>query len=140
MNMIDRPATGEAPQTMIGPGGGWAVPLAALAVALLAWGVLFAGEIVAAVAVWDNSTAYNHCWLILPIALWLGWQRRARLVGLVPRPSARGSGCWRDAGWTPRPIRRTSPRRRNSSTTTWTDSTSRARETRPGGNGTTSTW
>ena len=41
MNMIDRPATGEAPQTMIGPGGGWAVPLAALAVALLAWGVLF---------------------------------------------------------------------------------------------------
>lgn len=89
MNMIDRPATGEAPQTMIGPGGGWAVPLAALAVALLAWGVLFAGEIVAAVAVWDNSTAYNHCWLILPIALWLGWQRRARLVGLVPQPSAR---------------------------------------------------
>ena len=47
MNMIDRPATGEAPQTMIGPGGGWAVPLAALAVALLAWGALFAGEIVA---------------------------------------------------------------------------------------------
>ncbi len=88
MNMIDRPTPGAALHTAIGPGRGWAVPLVALAVALAAWGALFAEEVVAAVAVWESSTAYNHCWLILPIALWLGWQRRARLAGLVPRPSA----------------------------------------------------
>lgn len=81
------PATDAS--TPLRAGGGWTGPLVALAVALAAWGALFAAEIAAAVAVWESSTAYNHCWLILPIALWLGWQRRARLRDLVPRPSFR---------------------------------------------------
>ena len=44
-------------------------------------------EAVAAVLVWDSSTAYNHCWLILPIAGWLAWSRRDRLAVLLPAPN-----------------------------------------------------
>ena len=87
MNMINHPAPGRAGAASAGPAGGWAVPLVALGLGLAAWGLLFAPEAAAAVAVWTSSTAYNHCWLVLPIALWLGWQRQDRLAGLTPRPA-----------------------------------------------------
>ena len=57
-----------------------------LLVALLAWALLFHTEIVRAVAVWDASTAYGHCWFVLPIAAWLAWDRRAMAAGLAARP------------------------------------------------------
>ena len=41
----------------------------ALAAGLVALGLVFHEEIAAAVRVWSNSTAYNHCFLVLPIAL-----------------------------------------------------------------------
>lgn len=64
-------------------------PLTVLALGLaLLLGVIFPTEVIAAVGVWMSSTAYNHCFLILPIALWLAWHRRALLVGLPPRPTA----------------------------------------------------
>jgi exosortase A len=50
------------------------------------YGVLFRDEVEAAVRIWDSSTAYNHCWLVLPVALWLAWTRLDRLRGLGPRP------------------------------------------------------
>lgn len=62
-----------------------AVP--ALLAGLLLLGVIFSHEITAAIGVWAGSTAYNHCFLILPIALWLAWDRRRRLIGLQPRPN-----------------------------------------------------
>jgi exosortase A len=65
----------------------WRPALAALALALAAWAALFATEIAAALRVWNSSTAYNHCWLILPIAAWLAWQRRHRLAVLAPEPA-----------------------------------------------------
>ncbi|HZH46878.1 MAG TPA: exosortase A, partial [Roseococcus sp.] len=49
-------------------------------------GLVFAQEVAAAVFTWDSSTAYNHCWLVLPVAIWLGWTRRAALSELAPRP------------------------------------------------------
>lgn len=61
-----------------------AVPALLLGLALL--GLLFRAEAAAAVAVWDSSTAYNHCILVLPIAAWLAFERRARLPGLPIRP------------------------------------------------------
>ncbi|MCG7363713.1 exosortase [Roseomonas sp. ACRSG] len=64
----------------------WPVALAVLGLGLLALGWTFAEEAVAAVTTWDNSTAYNHCWLVLPVAGWLAWQRRHRLAGLQPQP------------------------------------------------------
>ncbi|NKC30568.1 exosortase A, partial [Falsiroseomonas selenitidurans] len=65
----------------------WTVPLAGLGLGLLALGIGFRAEIAAAIATWDRSAAYTHCWLVLPIALWLAWQRRARLAGMVPLPA-----------------------------------------------------
>ena len=61
--------------------------LPALLLGLLAWGLLFRAEIAAAVRVWIESTAYNHGFLILPLALWLAWDRRAGLRGLAPEPT-----------------------------------------------------
>jgi exosortase A len=58
----------------------------ALVLGLVLLSIIFAGEIVAAISVWRASTAYNHCFLILPIALWLIWDRRYRLAGLQPQP------------------------------------------------------
>ncbi len=54
--------------------------LVALGLGLLALGLLFTQEITAATQVWSESTAYNHCFMILPIALFLAWERRARLA------------------------------------------------------------
>jgi exosortase A len=58
----------------------------ALGLGLLLLGALFNREIVAAVQTWDASTAYNHCFLIIPIALYLLWDRRFDLIGIAPRP------------------------------------------------------
>ena len=37
-----------------------------LAAGLIAWAALFRPEITQAVAVWNASTAYSHCWFVLP--------------------------------------------------------------------------
>lgn len=69
------------------PPAAWRPALIALALGLAAWAAVFATEIGAAVTVWNSSTAYNHCWLIGPIAAWLFWQRRERLAFLAPVPN-----------------------------------------------------
>ena len=66
----------------------WARALAMLAAGMLALGLAFQAEIVAAIETWDRSAAYNHCWLVLPVAVWLGWVRRHRLDGMRPQPLA----------------------------------------------------
>ncbi len=43
-------------------------------------------EVAAAVRVWFASTAYNHCFLVIPIALYLAYDRRDRLDGVPVRP------------------------------------------------------
>ncbi len=65
----------------------WA-PFAAFALCLLILAVMFEREIAAAVAVWLTSTAYGHCFLVLPIAAWLAWERRDRLRASRSRPLA----------------------------------------------------
>ena len=57
-----------------------------LALGLLALGALFSDEITAAVRTWNASTAYNHCFLIVPIALYLLWDRRFDVAGIAQRP------------------------------------------------------
>jgi exosortase A len=57
--------------------------LIALASGLLLLGLLFRSEIVAAVRVWNDSTAYNHCFLIIPIVAYLVWDRRDTLRGMT---------------------------------------------------------
>ena len=57
-----------------------------LAIGLVALGLLFHTEIAAAVKTWIESTAYNHCFLVIPIVVFLIWDRRASLRGLTAAP------------------------------------------------------
>lgn len=60
----------------------------ALGIGLLLLGGMFHQEVAMAVRTWENSTAYNHCFLVIPIVLYLIWDRRDTLVGIsaVPVP------------------------------------------------------
>jgi exosortase A len=64
----------------------WRRILLPLALGVLLLGALFNREVVAAVQTWEASTAYNHCFLVIPIALYLLWDRRFDLIGVQPRP------------------------------------------------------
>jgi exosortase A len=66
--------------------GRWRPSLLALGLGLLVFALIFAEEGVSAVQIWNINAAYNHCWLVLPIAAWLAWVRRDRLAPLTPRP------------------------------------------------------
>lgn len=69
---------------------GWRQLRETASILLLGLGVLallFHAETAAAVKVWWESTAYNHCFLVLPIAAWLAWDRRERLAGVPVRPA-----------------------------------------------------
>jgi exosortase A len=65
-------------------------PAVAVGVGLIALGLLFHTEVEAAVSVWRDSTAYNHCFLVIPIVFYLIWDRRDTLrdVSASPYPLA----------------------------------------------------
>ena len=73
-----------------GPTHDWMRAGAALALGLVGLGILFREDVAAAFRVWEESTAYNHCYLILPIAAFLAWERRARFAttSIIPMPRA----------------------------------------------------
>lgn len=58
-----------------------------LAVGLLALLATFGETVAGAVSIWWNISTYNHCFLILPISLFLVWDRRQRTAALTPQPS-----------------------------------------------------
>ncbi len=49
-----------------------------------ALGLVFHEEVVAAVRTWNDSAAYTHCFLVIPVAVYLLWDRRRVLDG-IPR-------------------------------------------------------
>ena len=57
-----------------------------LGAGVIALGLLFHEEVAAAVQTWIDSTAYNHCFLVLPIAAYLVWDRRDTLRGFSAQP------------------------------------------------------
>ena len=61
---MNAPVLIEAPPRAVSLG--WYRALLLLVVVL---GLLFHREVAAAVRTWNDSTAYNHCFLIIPIAL-----------------------------------------------------------------------
>jgi exosortase A len=71
--------------SLLGARGG--VVWLALSAGLAVLGLGFGHEVLAAVAVWRSSTAYGHCWLVLPIVLWLLWERRDVFGALAPHPA-----------------------------------------------------
>ena len=65
---------------------GWPAAAAAIVLAGLAFLYVFRHDAAAAVRVWMGSTAYNHCFLILPLIGYLLWERRAVFRVVSPRP------------------------------------------------------
>jgi exosortase A len=63
------------------------VVLGAAAAAIL---LLFARDAVDMARLWWTSTTFNHCFLVVPIILWLVWQRLDDLKALAPRAWAPG--------------------------------------------------
>jgi exosortase A len=59
----------------------------ALALGIVVVAVLFQAEAASAIHVWNTSTAYGHCWLVLPLAVWLLWDRRFEAAGGAPAPT-----------------------------------------------------
>jgi exosortase A len=64
----------------------WLTAAAALAAGVLALALVFRPEEAEAVRVWIDSTAYNHCFLVLPVAAYLAWDRRQALAATSPQP------------------------------------------------------
>ncbi|HEX8466247.1 MAG TPA: exosortase A [Allosphingosinicella sp.] len=68
----------------------WRSHLAALGAAGAAIGLLFAGDGLDMARLWWDSATFNHCFLVVPIILWLVWQRLPELKALAPRAWAPG--------------------------------------------------
>lgn len=75
--------------------------IAKLAVGLLGLGLVFKAEVVTAFLTWEASTAYNHCFLVIPITLYMIWDRRhdLRHIPAQPLPSAALLGLAPAIGW-----------------------------------------
>ena len=71
--------------SLLGPG--WWPALILIGMASIVFGIAFRQEIIGAVRVWIDSTAYNHCFLVLPLAGFLLWERRAVVSSVSPRPA-----------------------------------------------------
>jgi exosortase A len=65
----------------------WLPVLGCLGVACAIFGFTFRREIEGALRVWSDSTAYNHCFLVLPMAVLLLWKRRDVAASLRPSPA-----------------------------------------------------
>jgi len=67
----------------------WRLHVAALALLIALVLVEFRDAVVAAVQVWWIYETYSHCFLILPISLWLIWEMRDQLRQLRPTVEVR---------------------------------------------------
>ncbi len=83
----------EAAQVIAAPTAArWRAPLLALGAVLIGVSVLYAGTVRSMVAIWWRSETFAHGFLILPIALYLIWKRRAEIARERPVASALGVG------------------------------------------------
>jgi len=64
----------------------WAVTIVVVSAVVAVMGALFWREGLGAYRVWVGSTAYNHCFLVLPLVGYLIWERRTVLLNSTPRP------------------------------------------------------
>jgi exosortase A len=66
---------------------GWRLALVLIGLAAVVFAVVFQRDIAGAVRVWIDSTAYNHCFLIIPLIAFLLWERRAVIASISPSPA-----------------------------------------------------
>ncbi|HMD65305.1 MAG TPA: exosortase A [Stellaceae bacterium] len=71
--------------SMVAPG--WRPALVFIGIAAVVFGIVFQRDISGAVQVWIDSTAYNHCFLIVPLIGFLLWERRAVIASVSPSPT-----------------------------------------------------
>jgi exosortase A len=69
--------------------GQWPYVIGVVLASLIAVCLIFRQETVGAVRVWSGSATYNHCFLILPISLYMIWQRRDVLASVSLKPELR---------------------------------------------------
>jgi exosortase A len=62
----------------------WMVHLGALFFLLLLWSASYWPQIEAAMRTWWISPTYSHCFLIIPISLYLIWEKRDEIARLTP--------------------------------------------------------
>ena len=70
-----------------GVAAGWPTAAIAIAIAAVAFGLVFQHEMEVAFQTWLWTTAYNHCFLILPLVGFLLWERRAVFAAVPPSPA-----------------------------------------------------
>jgi exosortase A len=75
------------PLGLASPVYGWRLAVGLIGLASLVFGVVFHHDLAAAVRVWISSTAYNHCFLILPLVGFLLWERRTAIAAASPLPA-----------------------------------------------------
>ncbi|MBY0429862.1 MAG: exosortase, partial [Rhodospirillales bacterium] len=73
-------------------GFSWPAAMAVIGLGLMTALAAFHQGLAGMLHQWSTSSAYNHAFLILPISLYLIWERRADLAALRPDPSFRGIG------------------------------------------------
>ena len=62
----------------------WLLHGALVAVGALVWAFAYRDAIARAVAIWWDSPTYSHCFLVLPVSLFLIWRRREAFARLRP--------------------------------------------------------
>lgn len=65
-------------------------PLIALALFVLCWTVVFYGTLVDVVGVWTGSHTYNHCFFVLPIALFFAYEKDREITAVETAPAKLG--------------------------------------------------
>lgn len=68
----------------------WREALTRLALVALALLAIFHRDVADMADIWWNSSTYTHCLFIVPICVWLVWQRRDEVARLTPRGYAPG--------------------------------------------------
>ncbi len=63
----------------------WPLHLGLLAAAMILWAFAYQGDIARAVQIWWISPTYSHCFLVVPISVWLIWRRRRYLAKAHPQ-------------------------------------------------------
>ena len=63
----------------------WRLPLTVLVLTLGLLAATTADSVASMTALWQAATTYHHCFLVLPIALFLMWMKRQHLAALAPR-------------------------------------------------------